>query len=155
MAERHRGRVQSLTLGFEEPLDWSVFCLSLSMLLHAHGERVLRVKGLWTPVGRGRPCSTACSTLFVRRSNSTTGPPSPVASSSSSWTGSSGAVRASLEAFRLGLRGHPRERAQPEGASAASSRRATPSASSGSTPGAAMRSSKLRSRKSSVTPLSR
>lgn len=40
------GGVASLSLEFDEPLDWRMFGLWLTMLLHAHGERVLRVKGL-------------------------------------------------------------------------------------------------------------
>lgn len=35
-----------LALSFAEPLDWIAFSVWLSMLLHAHGEAVLRVKGL-------------------------------------------------------------------------------------------------------------
>lgn len=38
--------IQSLSLTFDQPLDWVAFCVWLSMLLHAHGERLLRVKGL-------------------------------------------------------------------------------------------------------------
>jgi G3E family GTPase len=37
---------RSISLTFEQPLDWVAFSVWLSMLLHAHGERVLRVKGL-------------------------------------------------------------------------------------------------------------
>jgi G3E family GTPase len=40
------GRANSLSLSFDEPLDWPMFGLWLTMLLHRHGERVLRVKGL-------------------------------------------------------------------------------------------------------------
>jgi G3E family GTPase len=40
------GQVASLALSFETPLDWPVFGLWLTMLLHRHGDRVLRVKGL-------------------------------------------------------------------------------------------------------------
>jgi G3E family GTPase len=39
-------RVASLSLTFDTPLDWRLLGLWLTMLLHAHGERVLRVKGL-------------------------------------------------------------------------------------------------------------
>jgi G3E family GTPase len=31
---------------FEDPLDWTAFGLWLTMLLHVHGQNVLRVKGL-------------------------------------------------------------------------------------------------------------
>ena len=31
---------------FEEPIDWTAFGIWLTMLLHTHGENVLRVKGM-------------------------------------------------------------------------------------------------------------
>jgi G3E family GTPase len=40
------GQVKSLALSFATPLDWGAFGLWLTMLLHRHGDRVLRVKGL-------------------------------------------------------------------------------------------------------------
>jgi G3E family GTPase len=45
---RHRdaGTTRSLALSFTQPLDWIAFSVWLSMLLHARGEDVLRVKGL-------------------------------------------------------------------------------------------------------------
>jgi G3E family GTPase len=42
----HSGEICSLALSFAQPLDWSAFSVWLSMLLHARGENVLRVKGL-------------------------------------------------------------------------------------------------------------
>ncbi len=42
----HTGGVASLTLEPNEPVDWMAFGVWLSMLLHRHGERVLRVKGV-------------------------------------------------------------------------------------------------------------
>ncbi len=42
---RHRP-TGSLALSFERPVDWIAFSVWLSMLLHAHGEEVLRVKAL-------------------------------------------------------------------------------------------------------------
>jgi G3E family GTPase len=42
----HSGDVRSLSLAFDEPIDWNVFGVWLSMLLHARGEQMLRVKGL-------------------------------------------------------------------------------------------------------------
>jgi G3E family GTPase len=42
----HTGEIRSLALSFAQPLDWSAFSIWLSMLLHARGEDVLRVKGL-------------------------------------------------------------------------------------------------------------
>lgn len=43
---RHVPDTRSISLTFDEPLDWTAFSLWLSMLLHARGEDVLRVKGL-------------------------------------------------------------------------------------------------------------
>ena len=40
------GDIQAFVLEPGEAIDWSVFSLWLSLLLHRHGERVLRVKGL-------------------------------------------------------------------------------------------------------------
>jgi G3E family GTPase len=40
------GNVGSATMTFDEPLDWRALGLWLTMLLHCHGSRVLRVKGL-------------------------------------------------------------------------------------------------------------
>jgi G3E family GTPase len=46
-ARRHHAReTRSLSLSFDRPLDWITFSVWLSMLLYAHGEDVLRVKGL-------------------------------------------------------------------------------------------------------------
>jgi G3E family GTPase len=42
----HAGDTRSLALSFVQPLDWMAFSVWLSMLLHARGEDVLRVKGL-------------------------------------------------------------------------------------------------------------
>ncbi len=42
----HLTETRSIVLTFFEPLDWRAFGLWLSLLLHAHGENVLRVKGL-------------------------------------------------------------------------------------------------------------
>jgi G3E family GTPase len=42
----HDTEIRSLALTFTQPLDWLAFSVWLSMLLHAHGEAVLRVKGL-------------------------------------------------------------------------------------------------------------
>jgi G3E family GTPase len=42
----HTDDVRSLRIGADGPLDWLGFAVWLSMLLHARGEEVLRVKGL-------------------------------------------------------------------------------------------------------------
>lgn len=48
-----KGDVRTLSLTFEEPLDWAAFGVWLSALLYAHGEKVLRVKGLIDTGGTG------------------------------------------------------------------------------------------------------
>jgi G3E family GTPase len=45
-AGRHTDDVRSLRLPVDADTDWLAFSVWLSMLLHAHGEQVLRVKGL-------------------------------------------------------------------------------------------------------------
>lgn len=55
LAHEHAGDVGSFTLSFEGALDWSAFGIWLSMLLHRHGERVLRVKGLLNVSGLATP----------------------------------------------------------------------------------------------------
>ena len=43
---RHDGRIHAFCLRFERPLDWDAFGIWLTMLLHRHGNDVLRVKGM-------------------------------------------------------------------------------------------------------------
>lgn len=52
---RHDDRIAAYCLVFDEPMDWSAFCVWLTMLLHAHGQDVLRVKGLIHVPGRPGP----------------------------------------------------------------------------------------------------
>jgi len=42
----HSGDVSSFTLRFGEKIDWPAFTVWLSALLHAHGDQILRVKGI-------------------------------------------------------------------------------------------------------------
>lgn len=44
--EKGLGKTYSTALAFDGPVDWTGFGIWLSMLLHARGEEVLRVKGL-------------------------------------------------------------------------------------------------------------
>jgi G3E family GTPase len=46
-------RVASRCLIFDRPLNWQMFGIWLTMVLHRHGDRVLRLKGLLN-VGAGR-----------------------------------------------------------------------------------------------------
>jgi len=43
---QHNASVASLSLALEEPLDWTAFGIWLTLLLHRHGDNVLRVKGI-------------------------------------------------------------------------------------------------------------
>lgn len=52
---RHASDIRSFHLDFDEPLDWTVFGIWLTMLLHRHGERVLRVKGILNVTGSPTP----------------------------------------------------------------------------------------------------
>lgn len=45
-AGRHVSATSSTSVTFDGPVDWTAFGIWLSMLLHARGEAVLRVKGL-------------------------------------------------------------------------------------------------------------
>ena len=54
--EHHHGEhFASFTLCFDEAIDWTAFGVWLSLLLHVHGERVLRVKGLLNVPGSASP----------------------------------------------------------------------------------------------------
>ena len=52
---RHDAHIHSFTLSFEGALDWTAFGIWLTMLLHSHGERVLRVKGILNVAGAPAP----------------------------------------------------------------------------------------------------
>ena len=43
---RHDASIHAFCLTFDTPIDWIAFGVWLTMLLHAHGENVLRVKGI-------------------------------------------------------------------------------------------------------------
>jgi G3E family GTPase len=52
---RHDRDIRAFCLTFAEPLDWTGFGIWLTMLLHAHGARVLRVKGILNVAGLAKP----------------------------------------------------------------------------------------------------
>lgn len=52
---RHDKSIYSFTVTYDEPLDWTAFGIWLTMLLHRHGENVLRVKGLLNVKGIDAP----------------------------------------------------------------------------------------------------
>jgi G3E family GTPase len=51
----HGSGVQSFCMVFDRPIDWVTLGIWLTMLLHAHGEHVLRVKGLLDVAGAAHP----------------------------------------------------------------------------------------------------
>jgi G3E family GTPase len=53
MKNVHTGDTRSISIRFVTPLDWHAFGLWLSMLLHARGTDILRVKGLLDLGGEG------------------------------------------------------------------------------------------------------
>ncbi|MFK0340894.1 CobW family GTP-binding protein [Campylobacter coli] len=42
----HKDDISSITLIFDKAINWNIFSIWLSMLLHEHGSKILRVKGL-------------------------------------------------------------------------------------------------------------
>ena len=51
---RH-GDIAAISLAFERPVDWTAFGVWLTMLLHRHGQSVLRVKGILAVEGSDTP----------------------------------------------------------------------------------------------------
>jgi len=52
---RHGADIEAFSLVFDEPLDWTMFGIWLSMLLNRHGDAVLRVKGILNVAGSETP----------------------------------------------------------------------------------------------------
>jgi G3E family GTPase len=52
---RHDADIRSLALTFDSALDWTMFGIWLTMLLHRHGNEVLRVKGILNVAGSDAP----------------------------------------------------------------------------------------------------
>jgi G3E family GTPase len=52
---RHDARISAFTLDFEASIDWNVFAVWFTLLLHSHGADVLRVKGMLRVVGAAGP----------------------------------------------------------------------------------------------------
>jgi G3E family GTPase len=53
--ETPHGAVHAFALAFDGALDWTMFGVWLTMLLHRHGEKVLRVKGILNVAGSETP----------------------------------------------------------------------------------------------------
>ncbi|MDP2333452.1 MAG: GTP-binding protein [Reyranella sp.] len=52
---RHGGGIHAFSLVFDGPVDWTLFGLWLTMLLHRHGHAMLRVKGILNVEGSPTP----------------------------------------------------------------------------------------------------
>ena len=52
-AHQHAAGIASMSLNVDRALDWTAFGVWLTMLLHAHGQRVLRIKGVVDAEGLG------------------------------------------------------------------------------------------------------
>ena len=51
----HHTHYASAHVALDDPIDWTAFGLWLTMLLHVHGNRILRVKGLLNVAGSDTP----------------------------------------------------------------------------------------------------
>ena len=51
----HADHIHSFALTYPAPLDWTAFGIWMSMLLHRHGDNVLRIKGLLNVAGGPTP----------------------------------------------------------------------------------------------------
>ncbi|MEA2726274.1 MAG: hypothetical protein QOF70_749 [Acetobacteraceae bacterium] len=50
-SNRHDARIRAFTLSLDTSIDWNVFAVWFTLLLHSHGADVLRVKGMLRVVG--------------------------------------------------------------------------------------------------------
>jgi len=54
-ASSHGDDLETFSLIIDQPIDWTAFGIWLTMLLHRHGEEVLRVKGILNVAGQTTP----------------------------------------------------------------------------------------------------
>jgi G3E family GTPase len=52
---RHDAHIHAFTLNFDASIDWNVFAVWFTLLLHSHGPEVLRVKGMLKVAGASGP----------------------------------------------------------------------------------------------------
>ncbi len=55
LRNHHSEDIRAFALLFEQPLDWTMFGVWLSMLLNHYGDRILRVKGIVAVAGESAP----------------------------------------------------------------------------------------------------
>lgn len=54
-AVRHDADIRAFSIELDEPLDWTRFGIWLTMLVHCHGTRILRIKGILQVLGSLTP----------------------------------------------------------------------------------------------------
>jgi G3E family GTPase len=54
-AKNHGAGIRSFSITVDDPLDWTTFGIWLTMLIHRHGSRILRVKGILSIVDEANP----------------------------------------------------------------------------------------------------
>lgn len=52
---RHDTRIHAFTMSFDGSIDWTIFAVWFTLLLHSHGNDVLRVKGMLRVIGAAGP----------------------------------------------------------------------------------------------------
>jgi G3E family GTPase len=55
LIHEHADHIHSFALTYDSPLDWTAFGIWMTMLLHHHGDNVLRIKGLLNVAGVPTP----------------------------------------------------------------------------------------------------
>ena len=54
-ASRHDADIRAFSIEIAEPLDWTLFGIWLTMLVHRHGSKILRLKGILNVQGSAAP----------------------------------------------------------------------------------------------------
>ena len=100
---RHTGDVTSFCIETGEPIDWTVFGIWLGMLLHRHGENILRVKGIVDVPELDGP-------VLLNAVQHTVHPPTHLPAWPRTWTGEDGRAPARSSRIVFIVRGLDRER---------------------------------------------
>ena len=99
----HTGDVTSFCIETDEPIDWTVFGIWLGMLLHRHGEDILRVKGIVDVPELDGP-------VLLDAVQHTVHPPTHLPAWPRTWTGEDGRTPARSSRIVFIVRGLDRER---------------------------------------------
>lgn len=59
-AARHQDNIRSFVITFDEAVSWYNFAVAMGRLLHDHGDKILRVKGLMNVIGDTKPYVIHC-----------------------------------------------------------------------------------------------